>query len=73
MGRIADLVEEVEDGLSEAIQEIKGLESTVADLEDALQDANQLIKEQSEFISWVESYYTEAEQQYQALCTVRGE
>lgn len=73
MGRIADLVEEVEDGLSEAIQEIKGLESTVADLEDALQDANQLIKEQSEFISWVESYYTNAEAEYQALCKVRGE
>jgi peptidoglycan hydrolase CwlO-like protein len=72
MGSIADLVEELEEKYDEVKEELKVAELAVDDLEAQLEDANQSIKEQSAFILWVTRYYTDAEQQYQALCKVRG-
>jgi hypothetical protein len=72
MGSIADLVEELEEKYGEVREELKVAELAVDDLEAQLEDANKSIKEQSAFILWVTRYYTDAEQQYQALCKVRG-
>lgn len=72
MGSLADLVEELEEKFDEVKEELKVAELAVDDLEAQLEDANQSIKEQSAFILWVTRYYTDAEQQYQALCKVRG-
>jgi len=72
MGSIADLVEELEEKYDEVREELKVAELAVDDLEAQLEDANKSIKEQSAFILWVTAYYTDAEQQYQALCKVRG-
>ena len=72
MGSVADLVEELEEKYDEVKEDLKGAELQIGDLELQLEDANKSIAEQSAFILWVTGYYTEAEQQYQALCKVRG-
>jgi peptidoglycan hydrolase CwlO-like protein len=72
MGSVADLVEELEEKYDEVREELKVIELRVDDLELQLEDANKSIAEQSAFILWVTEYYAEAEQQYQALCKVRG-
>lgn len=72
MGSVADLVEELEEKYDEVREELKVIELRVDDLEVQLEDANKSIAEQSAFILWVTGYYTDAEQQYQALLKVRG-
>jgi phage-related tail protein len=72
MGNIADSVEQLEEAYDEAKEELRAAELAVSDLEVQLEDANKSIAAQSAFILWVTGYYTDAEQQYQALCKVRG-
>ena len=72
MGNIADSVEQLEEAYDEVKEELRAAELAVSDLEVQLEDANKSIAEQSAFILWVTGYYTDAEQQYQALCKVRG-
>jgi peptidoglycan hydrolase CwlO-like protein len=72
MGNIADLVEELEEKYDEVREELKVIELRVDDLEAQLEDANKSIAAQSAFILWVTGYYTDAEQQYQALRKVHG-
>jgi peptidoglycan hydrolase CwlO-like protein len=72
MASIADLVEELEEKYDEVREELKVIELRVDDLEVQLEDANKSIAEQSAFILWVTGYYTDAEQQYQALRKVHG-
>jgi phage-related tail protein len=72
MGNIADSVEQLEEAYDEVKEELRAAELAVSDLEVQLEDANKSIAAQSAFILWVTGYYTDAEQQYQALCKVRG-
>jgi phage-related tail protein len=72
MGNIADSVEQLEEAYDEAKEELRAAELQIDDLEVQLEAANKSIAAQSAFILWVTGYYTDAEQQYQALCKVRG-
>jgi len=72
MGKLAEAVEELEMELSQCLIDLHDTQLELRNLEEELEVAHDTIKEQAAFISWVESYYTEAEQQYQALCKVRG-
>lgn len=72
MGRLADLVEEIEDGLTEATEALKDQDRQIEELQDTIEELTQTTKEQAAYIAWVESYYPEAERQYKALQKVRG-
>ena len=72
MGGLADSVEELEEKYEEVREDLRGAELHIDDLEVQLEAANKSIAEQSAFILWVTGYYTDAEQQYQALRKVHG-
>lgn len=73
MGKLADLVEEVEDGLTEALETIKDQDRQIEAMQDTIDELNVMLEEQAMYVDWVEQYYKEAKSNYEALQKVRGE